>query len=69
VASPIDPGVAWRRKPCWSVDAAPTRATFERVADATVDGARTFQHNEFKIELARRAIVRALECAAAAPSL
>jgi xanthine dehydrogenase YagS FAD-binding subunit len=35
------------------------------VADVILDGAAGFAHNGFKIELARRAIVRALEQAAA----
>ena len=33
---------------------------FRRVADAYVSGARGYAHNTFKIELAKRAIVRAL---------
>ena len=42
-----------------------TRASFARAADAVLRGARGFGHNDFKIELARRAIVRALTQAAA----
>jgi xanthine dehydrogenase YagS FAD-binding subunit len=38
---------------------------FRPVADALLKDARGFEHNAFKIELARRAIVRALEEAAA----
>ena len=41
------------------------RATFVRAADAILRDARGFEHNAFKIELARRAIVRALSQAAA----
>jgi xanthine dehydrogenase YagS FAD-binding subunit len=41
------------------------RATFARAADAILRDARGFGHNDFKIELARRAIVRALDQAAA----
>jgi xanthine dehydrogenase YagS FAD-binding subunit len=41
------------------------RATFGRAADAILRDARGFAHNTFKIELARRAIVRALSQAAA----
>jgi xanthine dehydrogenase YagS FAD-binding subunit len=37
---------------------------FRRVADAYLQGAKGYQHNAFKIELARRAIVRALSQAA-----
>jgi xanthine dehydrogenase YagS FAD-binding subunit len=41
------------------------RATFARAADAILREAKGFEHNAFKIELARRAIVRALTQAAA----
>jgi xanthine dehydrogenase YagS FAD-binding subunit len=41
------------------------RATFERAADRLMRGARDFGHNAFKIPLAKRAVVRALEQAAA----
>jgi xanthine dehydrogenase YagS FAD-binding subunit len=37
------------------------RAVFERAADAAMAGAKPLQYNGFKIELAKRAIVRALE--------
>lgn len=37
------------------------RATFERAADAAMLGAKPLQYNGFKIELAKRAMVRALE--------
>jgi xanthine dehydrogenase YagS FAD-binding subunit len=42
----------------------PTRENFARAADALLQGARGFGHNDFKIELAHRAIVRALNQAA-----
>jgi xanthine dehydrogenase YagS FAD-binding subunit len=41
-----------------------TRESFLRVANAVLREARGFGHNDFKIELARRAIVRALAQAA-----
>ena len=44
---------------------APDRAVFERAAGHVLRGAKGYGHNAFKIELARRAIVRALEQAAA----
>ena len=37
-----------------------TEETFRRVADNVVAGAKGYGHNTFKIELARRAVVRAL---------
>jgi xanthine dehydrogenase YagS FAD-binding subunit len=42
------------------------RATFARAADAILRDGKGFAHNTFKIELARRAILRALSQAAAA---
>jgi xanthine dehydrogenase YagS FAD-binding subunit len=42
----------------------PTEANLSRAADALLQGARGFGHNDFKIELARRAILRALGQAA-----
>jgi xanthine dehydrogenase YagS FAD-binding subunit len=39
---------------------AATEQNFGHVADAYVEGARGFEHNAFKVELAKRAIVRAL---------
>jgi xanthine dehydrogenase YagS FAD-binding subunit len=42
----------------------PTPDNFARAADVLLRGARGFGHNDFKIELARRAIVRALDQAA-----
>ena len=41
------------------------RASFEQAAGQVLSGARGFGENDFKIELARRAVVRALEQAAA----
>ena len=57
----------------WRVSAAerrlagqqPNRTTFGDAADILLQGATGFAHNSFKIELARRTIVRALEQAAA----
>jgi xanthine dehydrogenase YagS FAD-binding subunit len=43
----------------------PERGLFLKVADRILAAARGFEHNHFKIELARRAIVRALSQAAA----
>jgi xanthine dehydrogenase YagS FAD-binding subunit len=43
----------------------PSRKTFGKAADVLLQGAKGFAHNSFKIELARRAIVRTLEQAAA----
>jgi xanthine dehydrogenase YagS FAD-binding subunit len=44
---------------------APGREAFAAFADAILGGARGYEHNAFKIELARRGIVRALGQAAA----
>jgi xanthine dehydrogenase YagS FAD-binding subunit len=44
---------------------APGRNSFGEAATAILHGAAGFAHNSFKIELARRAIIRALEQAAA----
>jgi len=46
------------------VGAAATRERFQRAADTLLRSARGFGHNDFKIELAQRAIVRALSQAA-----
>jgi xanthine dehydrogenase YagS FAD-binding subunit len=45
---------------------APNPATFERAAELLLRGAKGFAHNTFKVDLARRAIVRALTQAAKA---
>lgn len=42
----------------------PTKATFEKAAETAMNGAKALEHNGFKIELGKRAIVRALEKAA-----
>ena len=42
-----------------------TRKSFEAAASLTTQGARTTAHNEFKLELLRRVVVRALETAGA----
>jgi xanthine dehydrogenase YagS FAD-binding subunit len=52
----------------WRVSAAeralvgkkPQEAEFQAAADILVRGARTYRHNAFKVELARRSVVRAL---------
>ncbi|RRB07381.1 FAD binding domain-containing protein [Larkinella rosea] len=41
-----------------------SEANFQAVAEALIDGAKGYGHNTFKIELAKRAIVRALQQAA-----
>jgi xanthine dehydrogenase YagS FAD-binding subunit len=41
-----------------------TRTSFQKAADALLRGAKPYGHNNFKVELARRAIVRALTQAA-----
>jgi xanthine dehydrogenase YagS FAD-binding subunit len=43
----------------------PERALFEAVAERILDGAKGYGHNDFKIDLARRAVIRALSQAAA----
>ena len=45
-------------------DRPPTRRAFERAAELLLRDAKGFEHNAFKIDLARRAIVRALTQAA-----
>ncbi|RYG83224.1 xanthine dehydrogenase family protein subunit M [bacterium] len=42
------------------IGTAPTEANFRRAAEAELRGAKGYEHNSFKIELARRTIVRAL---------
>ena len=56
----------WRdREAGAQLNAAPaTRQSFQRAADIVLRDARGFGHNDFKIELARRTIVRALTQAA-----
>lgn len=57
----------WRRAEAEALLAGktPDRAAFAAFADALIDGARGQGENDFKIPLARRVIVRALEQAAA----
>ena len=43
---------------------AATEANFARAADTLLRGAKGFAHNGFKVELARRAAIRALTQAA-----
>jgi xanthine dehydrogenase YagS FAD-binding subunit len=56
----------WRSLKAESVlrDQAPTPQNFAKVADVLLDGARGYGHNDFKIDLARRGIIRALGQAA-----
>ena len=63
-------GVA--HKPWRSTDAeasligsAPSAAAFNKAATIALNGAKGYEHNAFKIELARQGIVRALTLAAA----
>jgi xanthine dehydrogenase YagS FAD-binding subunit len=57
----------WRNSEAEAVlrGSGPDREAFHAAADVILEGAAGFAHNSFKIELARRAIVRALEQAAA----
>jgi xanthine dehydrogenase YagS FAD-binding subunit len=43
------------------VGAKANEQTFQRAAEATVRDAKTYKYNAFKVEMAKRAIVRALE--------
>jgi xanthine dehydrogenase YagS FAD-binding subunit len=56
----------WRDKRAESLlrGSTPSREKFGKTADALLKGAKGFGHNDFKVELGRRAIVRALELAA-----
>jgi xanthine dehydrogenase YagS FAD-binding subunit len=56
----------WREKPAEAAlrGEPATPASFNSAADALLRGAKGYGHNDFKIELARRAIVRALTQAA-----
>ncbi|MFN2460157.1 MAG: xanthine dehydrogenase family protein subunit M [Candidatus Velthaea sp.] len=60
--------VPWRARGAEAAleGSAPGADAFARAADAAVDGAVARTHNAFKIELARRAVVRALATAAEA---
>jgi xanthine dehydrogenase YagS FAD-binding subunit len=53
-----------RRAEAQLTGAPPTRASFTQAARTVLSEARGFGHNDFKIELARRAIVRTLSQAA-----
>jgi CO/xanthine dehydrogenase FAD-binding subunit len=50
------------------IDLMKTRDNFKQVADAILREAKGFGYNDFKVELARRAIVRALGQAATTES-
>lgn len=52
----------WRRPEVEMLltDKEPSKDNFQQVAEAMLEGAQGFGHNTFKIELAKRAIVRAL---------
>ncbi|MEZ0171253.1 xanthine dehydrogenase family protein subunit M [Microvirga sp. TS319] len=56
----------WRRMEAEAVlrGEVPDRAAFAKAADILLQNSRGFQHNSFKIDLARRAIVRTLTQAA-----
>ncbi len=57
----------WRREEAEAllIGKPPTTVTYAQAADALLAGAKGFEHNRFKIELARRAIIRGLTQAAA----
>jgi xanthine dehydrogenase YagS FAD-binding subunit len=57
----------WRREEAEAllIGKPPDTATYALAAEALLAGARGFEHNHFKIELARRAIMRGLTQAAA----
>ncbi|MEO6806742.1 MAG: xanthine dehydrogenase family protein subunit M [Edaphobacter sp.] len=46
------------------VGATPSREAFKKAADLAVAGAKPYEHNAFKVELAKQSIVRALTLAA-----
>ena len=46
----------------------PSPAAFRKAADLALSGAKTYEHNAFKVELAKQGIVRALTVAAAGNS-
>jgi xanthine dehydrogenase YagS FAD-binding subunit len=62
-ASPQNPGARDAEK--LLAGAAPDHKNFRRAAEAALTGAKPSGSNEFKIELARRIVVRALTLAAA----
>jgi xanthine dehydrogenase YagS FAD-binding subunit len=55
----------WRMRACEEllIGQPPQRPTFEAAAQVAVEGARPLQHNQYKVELLPRTIVRALEMA------
>lgn len=55
----------WRDKKAESllIGKTPSRDRFAKAGEAVVKNARSYGHNDFKIEMARRAIVRALDLA------
>jgi xanthine dehydrogenase YagS FAD-binding subunit len=57
----------WRREEAEAllIGKPPDRAIYGQAADILLAGAKGFEHNRFKIELARRAIIRGLTQAAA----
>jgi xanthine dehydrogenase YagS FAD-binding subunit len=59
--------VPWRSHPAETAlrNAPATRATYQRAADEALAGARGYGGNDYKIPLAKRTLVRALELAAA----
>ncbi len=59
--------VPWRAREAEQllVGASPTRASYERAAEAALRGARGQGQNDFKIPLAKRVVVRALETVSA----
>jgi len=56
----------WRNQEAEAMlkDKAASRENFQPVADAITEGAKGYKYNEFKIELAKRSVVRALMQAA-----
>lgn len=58
--------IPWRLRECETalVGLRPDRHSFEAAAKLATDGARPLRHNQFKLELLPRTIVRALEMAA-----
>jgi len=46
------------------VGKAPSEQTFKAAADAALENAKGYEHNNFKIEMSRRTVVRALKVAA-----
>ncbi|MBE7185474.1 MAG: xanthine dehydrogenase family protein subunit M [Methylobacterium mesophilicum] len=57
----------WRRAEAEAMleGKAGSEVVFAEVADALIEGAQGYEHNAFKVEMARKAIIRALEQASA----